>query len=351
MADNNVSYGFQSLAGLWTDRVTTVGAERIGDAVAQTLAEYNRQVDALIGDMVQRTTDRTRKYLVPGGGDLQPIDEWGNPLPVKHAGSYDVGFPIQGGATAWGDNRVSRQLMTVEEANRNTIEAMKMDARWLRRHIIAAILDNTSWVFNDPQGNITVQPLANTDGVLYPYVGGTAAEAEHYTAGTGVFTQTQLVALRDKLQVIPANSGDVIVYVASSLVDDVQAMADFVAATDPDIAVGSSVNQLTARINPGLGDLVLGKVKGTWVVEWRYLPAEYAIARIGNRPFVAMREYPAAALQGFFSEMHSSDGNLREMRLIRYAGFGVFDRTAAAVHNAGTATYTIPTGFATPLEA
>jgi hypothetical protein len=128
-------------------------------------------------------------------------------------------------------------------------------------------------------------------------------------------------------------------------------MADFVAASDPDITPGSSVSQLTARINPGLGDLVLGKVKGTWVVEWRYLPSGYAIARIGSMPFVAMREYPAAALQGFFSEMHSSDGNLREMRLIRYAGFGVFDRTAAAVHNAGTATYTVPSGFATPLSA
>lgn len=351
MADNNVAYGFQSLASLWTDRVTEVGVERVTDAVAQTLAEYNRQVDALIGDMVQRTTDRTRKFLIPSSGDLQPVDEWGNPLPVKHAGSYDVGFPIQGGATAWGDNRVSRQLMTVEEANRNTIEAMKMDARWLRRHIIAAILDNVSWTYADPQGDITVQPLANTDGVLYPQTTGATAEAEHYTAGTGVFTQAQLVTLRDKLTVIPSNSGDVIVYVASNLVTDVMGMADFVAATDPDIAVGSSVSQLTARINPGLGDLVLGKVKGTWVVEWRYLPDSYAVARIGSRPFVAMREYPAAALQGFFSEMHSSDGNLREMRLIRYAGFGVFDRTAAAVHNAGTATYTIPSGFNAPLPS
>lgn len=263
-----------------------------------------------------------------------------------------MGFPIQGGATAWGDNRVSRELMTVEEANRNTIQAMQMDARWIRRHIIAAILDNTSWSFDaDGQAAVTVQPLANNDTVLYPMVGGELAAANHYTAGTGVFTQAQLVTLRDKLQDIPSNSGDVIVYVASNLVADVTAMADFVPATDPDIAVGSSVSQLTARINPGLGDLVLGKVQRTWVVEWRYLPDSYAIARIGNRPFVAMREYPAASLQGFFSEMHSSDGNLREMRLIRYAGFGVFDRTAAAVHNAGTATYTIPAGFATPLPA
>ena len=40
------------------------------------------------------------------GGTLQPLDEWGNPLPVKDEGVYDVAFPIQGGGTAWGDNRV-----------------------------------------------------------------------------------------------------------------------------------------------------------------------------------------------------------------------------------------------------
>lgn len=350
MADNAVAYGFQSLTGLWTDRVTTVGGTRIAEAVAASLEEYNRSVDALMGDMVQRTTDRTRKFLIPSSGDMQPIDEWGNPLPVKHAGSYDVGFPIQGAGTAWGDNRVSRELMTVEEANRNTIEAMKMDARWIRRHLMAAVLDNTTWTFGDPQGDITIQPLANNDTVKYPQTTGDTATAQHYTAGTGVFTQAQVATMRDLLQTYPNNSGDVVVYVASDLVDDVEAMTGFVPVADPDVMVGSATAQLvTSRIDPGFGDLVIGKVERCWIVEWRYLPNGYAIARIGNRPFVAMREYPAAALQGLFAEQHSSDGNLREMRLLRYAGFGVFDRTAAAVHQAGTATYTIPSGFSTPL--
>jgi hypothetical protein len=351
MADNAVAYGFISLKNVWSDRITTIGGESIADAVAQSLAEYNRQADALMGDMVQRTTDRTRTVLIATGGDLQPVDEWGNPLPVRSAGSYDVGFPIQGGATAWGDNRISRQLMTVEEANRNTLAAMAMDARWIRRHLMAAILDNTSWTFNDPQGDITIQPLANNDTVTYLGTSGTSAVAQHYTAGTGVFTQAQVATMRDLLLGYPGNSGDVIVYVASDLVDDVEAMTGFVAVADPDVLVGSSVSQLTNRIDPSFGDVVLGKVERTWVVEWRYLPSGYAVARIGNRPFVAMREYPSPALQGFFSEMHSSDGNLREMRLLRYAGFGVFDRTAAAVHQAGTATYTIPSGFSTPLAS
>jgi hypothetical protein len=52
MADNAVAYGFISLKNVWSDRITTIGGESIADAVAQSLAEYNRQADALMGDMV-----------------------------------------------------------------------------------------------------------------------------------------------------------------------------------------------------------------------------------------------------------------------------------------------------------
>ena len=102
-------------------------------------------------------------YLV-AGGTLQPLDEWGNPLPVKDEGYYDVAFPIQRGGTAWGTNRESRAMMTVAEAQRFTLGALRRDADWMRRHFLAALFDNTTWTFQDDfKGAFTVQPLANGD--------------------------------------------------------------------------------------------------------------------------------------------------------------------------------------------
>ena len=70
---------------------------------------------------------------------------------VKDEGVYDVAFPIQGGGTAWGDNRVSRALMTVGEAQRLTMGMLRRDADWVRRHFLAALFDNTTWTFTDEE--------------------------------------------------------------------------------------------------------------------------------------------------------------------------------------------------------
>ena len=73
------------------------------------------------------------------------------------------------------------------------------------------------------------------------------------------------------------------------------------------------------------------------------------VARGASTPALAMREYPAAELQGLFPENHSPDGNLNIYRLLRYAGFGALNRTAALAFYIGGGAYTTPAGYATPL--
>lgn len=344
-----IAYGFEGLQSQWSERVTEVGVQRIWTAVQESLDEYNRQIDGLLGSFIERTTDRTRKIMLADDGELQPVDEWGNPLPMRPKGSYDVAFPIQGGATAWGANRVTRALMTVEEANRYTIEAMKQDARWIRRHALAAILDNQPWTFNDPQGDIVIQPIANGDSVTYNLIGGNAGTDNHYLAGTAALSSSTFVMIRDELLEHPSNTGPVVVYVPSNLVSDIEAIGDFVEVGDPDIQPGAMADTLVGRIGRGFGDEVLGKVAKCWIVEWRALPDNYMIAHSIDNPVLAMREYPAAELQGFFMERHSPDGNIQETRMLRYAGFGVANRIAAVVYQHGTAQYGVPSGFDAPL--
>lgn len=359
---NTVAYGFQTLESLFGQRVSTLNAGQLTTAITESMAEWNRVSDALLARLVQRTTLATERYYIPGSGSLQPLDEMGNPLPVRAEGYYDTGFPIQGGGSAWGDTRITRAMMTVAEANRFTVDAMRRDADWLQRHMLAALLTKSTWTYSDPQvGSVTVQPLANGDAVTYPQTGGGVATANHYVAQTaGIADATNpFTTIYDLLRVHPTNAGPFVAYIPSGLTGAATGLAEFVAVGDANIALGANMDQVVGNIAAvrGFGDRVLGYLKSShlFVVEWAAMPANTVIGQAlgAAAPPLAMREYPAAELQGFFPELNDVDGNRMEHRLIRYAGFGALNRVAAAVVevSGGDTTYDNISGYTAPLAA
>lgn len=364
MADNTVAYGFTGIQDLFSRRVQEVGYPRIYQAITDTLAEYNRIAGAIMGAWVAPTTVAQEQYEEANEGTLQPIDEWGVPLPVQVSGYHKVAYPIQGAGTAFGDNRVSRAMMTVEEANRYTLDALRRDADWLIRHALAAILDNTAWTYNDKLGangtkglgDITIQPLANADSVTYLRRGATTSTDNHYLATASAIADAAnpFTAIRAELIEHPRNRGPFVSYVSTSLTATIGALAEFVEVSDPDIRYGADNDTLEANrpeiLGPGVE--ILGKTKSSnfWIVEMPNLPSGYMInVATGAGPALRMREYPAPELQGFFPETFSPDGNKVVRSFLRYAGFGVADRTAMVVQQIGNGTYQIPTGYATPL--
>ncbi len=353
---NLTAYGFIGLEHLASQRVADGNMRVVDTAVRISLEEYNRQVSAALRELTQLTTEYQLRYLLPSGGTLQPLDEWGNPLPVRSEGYFDVAFPIQGGGTAWGDNRISRQLMTVAEADRETTSVMQRDADWMRRHILAALFDNTSWTYVDKaKGSLTIQPLANNDSVTLLKKSGVTATDDHYYAQADAIADSTnpFDDWYDELNEHPENAGPYVAYVPSNLKASIMYLSDFKEVQDTNIQYGTSSDQLVGRIDRGLGDSVLGYVNGIWVVEWSILPASYGfvVARGAATPPLMMREYAAENLQGFFTENHSSDGNLNEYRFLRYAGFGAYNRVGALAFQIGNATYAIPSGYETPLPA
>lgn len=357
---NSVAYGFTSLTDLFGQRVAEAGVERVWDAIQLSSQEYNRVVTEMAAELVDRLIIAQEQIELPGDGTLQPLDEWGNPLPVQPSGNYQVAYPIQGGGTAWGTNRVSAALLTVEEANRFTLDAYHRDADWLIRHMLAAVLDNTTWTFSDKVGpggtkglgNITIQPLANGDSVTYVKKGASAPATDtHYLYQAAAISDVAnpFPTIYTELVEHPSNSGPIKTYVATSLVSTIEALTNFVQVKDPDIQYGIATNQLAGGMDIGFGDRVVGKVDNCWIIEWGRLPAGYMIGHASGVPILGMREYPVPELQGFFPERHSPDGNLVLNRFIRYAGFGVRNRVAALAYHVGNGSYGIPTGYNTPL--
>ncbi len=349
------SFGFIGFEDLADERVIDGRVRMVNEAIAASLTEHNRQVSAALVELVERTTDYTLRYKIGGAGTLQPLDEWGNPKPVKDVGFYDVAFPIQGGGTAWGDNRVSRALMTVAEADRLTTGSLRRDADWMRRHILAALLDNTTWSYVDEEkGTLTVRPLANGDTVTYLRNNGTLATDTHFYAQAAAIADATnpFPTWRTELAEHPENDGPYVAYVPTNLKAAVQGLSNFIDVADPNVNPGILAPTLTgATLGRGFGDEVLGYVDGVYVVEWSFLPNDYGIvvARGAATKPVMMREYAAPALQGLFTENHSPDGNLNEYRFIRYAGFGVYNRVGALAFRIGNAAWANPTGYTNPL--
>lgn len=355
---NTTAYGFLSLEDLFADRVEQVGVQVVNDAVIESMAEHTREINALMSALVERTTIPKRRYMLTGAGSLQPLDQYGNPLPVQPSGKYDVAFPIQGAGTAWGDNRITRALMTVADANRFTLDAQARDADWMARHILAAIFTNTTWTYeddNDEIGTLTIQPLANADAVTYVRRGGTSSTDTHYLAqanAIGNGADNPFPIIETELSEHPSNTGDIVAYVPTALVSTIQALSTFIPVSDEKVTPGSGTAVLTGAIAQGFGDKILGRDSGVDIVEWKRLPSTHMIAlATGAPPVLGMREYAAASLQGLFPEFQDVDGNRHLNKLIRYAGFGVQNRVGALVYRIGNAAYAIPTGYTAPLSA
>ena len=348
------AFGFVGMEDLADQRVIDGNVQTVNAAIATSVEEHNRQVAAALAELAETTTEYSTRYMIGGSGTLQPLDEWGNPLPVKDEGYYDVAFPIQRGGTAWGTNRESRAMMTVGEAQRYTLGALRRDADWMRRHFLAALFDNTTWTFQDDlKGAQTVQPLANGDTVTYAKRNGTSATDTHYYAQAAAIADatnpfpTWLTELNEH----PENDGPYVAYIPTNLKGAVMGLANFMDVADNNINPGIMAPQLTSTIGRGFGDAVIGYVDGVWVVEWSFLPDNYGvvIARGAETRPLRMRERTAPELRGLFTEFHSPDGNLFVNRFIRICGFGVYNRVGALAFRIGDAAYAIPTGYTTPV--
>ncbi|MBK7918400.1 MAG: hypothetical protein IPJ94_19515 [Chloroflexi bacterium] len=139
-----IAYGFVGMQHLFNKRVTEVGVRRVFDAITQSAAYHTDMINTIMGELVERTTIAQEEFELPGAGTLQPLDEVGipgRPTPTVLPGR----LPHPGRRRRLGQkNRVTSAMMTVQEANRHTIEAQNKDADWLARHAIAAVLSSAS---------------------------------------------------------------------------------------------------------------------------------------------------------------------------------------------------------------
>lgn len=353
MATQTAAPGFVGLEELFAQRVTDVGWTIVNDAVALSAQLHTQELDAALKTFVMEVDKPKMRFKQPVVTELQPLEGADdNPIPVSGYDQYDVAFPLRSAGYAWGTNRISRALMTVEEANNQTLIGLMADKSWMRRHMLAAIFESDSYTFTDPEwGNLTIMPLANGDAQQYLKYDGETYTDTHYLAQADAIdgSHNPFPTIYDELTEHPSNVGDPIVYVSSSLVASIEALSGFIEVNDPNVRPGVATTTLAGLPQTTLGDRVLGYVDRCWIVEWRVLPSGYMIAHTeGGGPFIGMRQYNVPELRGLRPEFFNADGNHYVSRLLRSAGFGVMNRIGALVYYVGGASYTTPSGYDAP---
>lgn len=348
-------YGFQTLKDFATRRVTEVGVTVVSEAINQSVAEHNRQMDAVMSVLTQRTTDYKTTFKTPVSARLQPLDESGRARPIKMAGKYDLGYPIQSAGIAWGNTRISREKMTVQEANDLTATLISADIRWVRDHLLACLFDNAGWTFTDDEyGSLSVKGPANGDTDTYLVLSGadSGATDNHFKAQASAIdgSNNPFPSDYEELMEHPENGGEAVALVSTSIKASIEALTNFKEPPDVNIQPGSATEVLVGTLGVAMPGKLLGYVDKVWIVEWQAVPSGYYImTTTQGEPATKMREHPETSLQGFNRVAERNNHPFYESQYERHAGFGAWNRVNALIRRIGNGTYAVPTNYAVPM--
>ncbi len=354
-------FGILGLQDSDNSYVSTIGQRLVYDAYQQLLGDHNADLQQALSVFVEGTTEDFRiRYKLPGGGYMQEMNRQSQPGAVKATGSWDVDFPIRDFRDALGFDDVTLAYMTMQELNRHIDTVFTRNVNTMRRQILKALLDNTALAWTDPlKGALTVQPLANGDAVVYPPVQGSDAEAtdDHYWE-----TGYAVAAISDANNPIPtvvneisehfgsSQGGDNIITFAPVAVCDMLAqLTDFDEVNDRFVQPGANTAQLLGL--PGnIPGRIIGRMNGSWISEWRFMPAGYMLSVHLDAPKpLMMRVDPAATGLGRGLQLVavSDEYPLQGATYRNRYGFGVANRLNGVVTEIAVgAGYTIPTGYA-----
>jgi hypothetical protein len=344
------------------DRVfaSTVGQQVIYETAIEWINQQNADMLAAYSLFVERTTENFKmRYKLPGGGYLQQRGPDGRYAAVKATGQWDVAFPLRDYGAQVAGNDVDMRYMTIQDLDRHLMTVMAQNIATVRFELLKSLLNNTEKTFSDPlQGDLSVEPLANGDTVLYPPVIGSQTEAtedhyvgSNYTAANISTTNNPYVTIRDELEEhfgVASDGSNIVVMIHPDQLAKTVALGSghWTGVQDQFIRPGddTAILQALGATFPGV---LRGRCDGVWVVEWRYIPSGYMFGLHLDvaRP-VIRRVDPADTGLGDGLQLVATDeafpfqGSFWRHRF----GYGVGNRlNGYALQLVGTTSYTIPT--------
>jgi len=268
----------------------TVGQRVLYEEAQAYINRANMELAQLTSLFIARSTSEFKlRYKLPGGGYLQRRGPDGRYAAVKVVGSWDVAFPlIDVGAMIVG-NDVAMAYMTLGELETHIAGVVAQNVNTVRFEILRRLFKATTDTFTDDiHGDLTIQPLANGDTVVYPPVIGTASTAtdNHYLQSG--YAANAIDDTNDPYDVITPELAEhfgedvgglnIVTFINQTEAAATRALTDFYPIKPNYIQPGANTD-LPTDVPPMLREKIIGRhAAGTWVAIWNFIPSNYALA-------------------------------------------------------------------------
>lgn len=349
----------------------TTGQMLVYEESQRLLDQWNADVAASMAVFVDESTwMHKERYKLPGGGRLQRRSRNATPAAQKAYGQWDVAYPLEDFGAQLIQDDISMAYMTLAEYRRHFQSILIAGQNTVRFELLKRLFNNTASTFVDEiWGSLTVQPLANGDGTLYPPVVGSETEADetcyygtNYVSSSISDSNDPTVAIINKLEShygTPTGGSEIVIFCNQAETPYLRALKAFTPipylhTEQRFVSLTVSVPGLPDEIQPGRGTWrVLGTVgtnSGAVLVEWRYIPAGYMIGvhLEAPRPIKMRFDPPDTGLgQGLQLVTQEFDAPFRSAFYRHRFGFGCANRlNGVCAQLVASTSYTIPTVFA-----
>jgi hypothetical protein len=334
--------------------IAQYGEDRAFEAIDAAVTAHNEIMNDMMGDFIERTTDRQRRYGGPANMVMNKIDEFGRSDAQKIAAGVTVGFPLNLNDINLQWTRTYFENATGQELAAQVTGAMDAHHNAIIRDIKIAIFTptNTDNFIDRRIDNVELdlKALVNADGAAIPLGpnGETfdGATHTHYLARAG-----GSVAASDVTGLLNTvrehyGTGSQFLYINQAQEAAIRAMtSNFVAYVDarllpPDTATRAQGSRLNTQniYNRAIGLFDAAEV---WVKPW--VPATYMFSWIeGVTPPLVLRE----RRPGLFMLRLMAEDERHPLRARAWEseyGVGVWTRTNGAVLYTGNTSYAAPT--------
>lgn len=331
--------------------IAQYGEDRAFDAIEAARLAHNQILDTLMGDFVERTTDRQRRYGGAATMTMEKVDEFGRTDAQKVTAGVTLGFPLELFQESIQWTRKFMQNATTAELAANFTAAQDGHITRLRNEIQRALFRPTNYTFTDfliDNVDLAVKALVNADGAAIPSsINGetfNAATHTHYLARAGASIAASDISAAIETVTEHHSQGMPTIYINRAQEAAMRAMTtNFTGYVDARVITGSSVTYANGNLDMNnLNNRAIGIFDAAEVIVKSWIPAGYMFVFMRGAPKpLVMRERNAGA-GGLQLVADDEAYPLRARTLESEFGFGVFTRTNGAVLYANGLTYVQP---------
>lgn len=354
-------FGLLGLADNDRAFMAQIGQRVAFDAAEEYVRLHNAEVEQFLAVFLEATTEEYKeRYKLPGGGRMQRRGGQAQSGAVKPYGGWDVAYPLEEFGDQLATDEVQAAYMTAGHLNNHMLTMRVRDMNNVRFEVLRALFNNTQRTFEDDHyGNLLIEPFANGDAVVYPPVFGSESQTtdNHYLASgyaaSGISdTNNPFVTIRKELEEhfgTPAGFGNTVAFINDAQVDKVEDLTDYVPLDDRFVKPGQDTATLADGL-PTVPGRIIGRSNGVWIVEWRWIPANYILAIDLDQPRPLKRRVDPAGTglpRGLSLITESDEYPFAKAHYRHRFGLGVANRlNGVAMELTADASYDIPAAYA-----